>query len=83
MENWFKNNNNKILPYLFKKVEEKNIDWLFIFETVENRDFFKNDFNIIFQDAQSKLNSYGAVFTQEILEAEESELLGEKENLIA
>ncbi len=82
-EKFFKNNNDKILPYLFKKVEEKNIDWFLLFETAENRDFFKNEFNIIFQDAQSKLNSHGAVFTQESLEAEESELFGEKEDLIA
>lgn len=83
MEKSFKNNNEKILPYLFKKVEEKNIDWFLLFETVENRDLFLNEFNTICQDAQNKLNQYNIIFSQEILEAEESELPGEKEDLIS
>jgi hypothetical protein len=83
MEKSFKTNNEKILPYLFKKVEEKNIDWFFLFENVEDRDSFLNEFNTVFQDAQNKLNQYNIFLSQEILEAEESELPGEKEDLIS
>lgn len=81
-EKIFKTNKEKILPYLYKKVQEKNIEWFLLFEDIENREFFENEFKTIFQEVPSKLNTHNIFLTEEFLEAEESELLGEKEDLI-